>query len=64
MDLTAIAYAGIVGLVLIALWYVRKGGADSVKAAANKEALDEIVEVARPATVVELDSVRKSFRRD
>lgn len=48
-------------------WYghrLSKAGEDAAGNKANKEALNEIVEAARPATIVELDDVRHRFRRD
>ena len=57
-----------IGVIILAfgaiLWRASKAGADGAENKANKEALNEIVEAARPATTVELEEVRKKFNRD
>ena len=62
-----LSVAAIIAVLGFILWYgnsQKTAGADGVKAQTNKEALDAIVEAARPATVIELDDVRKRFKRD
>jgi hypothetical protein len=47
-------------------WYghrLAKAGEDAAGNKANKEALNEIVEAARPATTVELERMRDRFQR-
>jgi len=46
------------------LWRASKAGADGAENKANKEALNEIMEAARPATTVDIERVRDKYSRD
>jgi Na+-translocating ferredoxin:NAD+ oxidoreductase RnfG subunit len=63
--MTAIIALAVIATAFTALFYMaRKAGVDKAENAANKEAIHDILEATRPATAVELEHVRKSWRRD
>lgn len=62
----ALCVGGIIAVLGWLFWYgqsQKQAGADAAGNAANKEALNEVVEANRPATAAELDDVRKRFER-
>jgi hypothetical protein len=63
--MTAIIGLGIAGLAFLALYlFGRKAGKDAVKAKTSEKTIEQIVDAVRPPTDVELDELRKKYRRD
>jgi hypothetical protein len=63
--MTAIIGLGIAGLAFLALYlFGRKAGKDAAKAKTSEKTIEQIVDAVRPATDVELDELRKKYRRD
>jgi len=63
--MTAIIGLGITGLAFLALFlFGRRAGKDAVKSEVAEKTIEQIVDAVRPPTDVELDELRKKYRRD
>jgi len=63
--MTAVVGLIATGIAFLALFlFGRKAGKDAVKAKTSEKTIEQIVDAVRPPTDVELDELRKKYRRD
>ncbi len=63
--MTAIIGLILAGAAFLALFlFGRRAGKDAVKAKVAEKTIEQIVDAVRPPTDVELDELRKKYRRD
>ncbi len=63
--MTAIIGLALAGLAFLALFlFGRRAGKDAANAKTAEKTIEQIVDAVRPPTDVELDELRKKYRRD